>query len=239
MGGVYRDQGQQAVSKWLDPLFKSRVEAAYQNLRRLYLLTPEALDLLQPSTPSSRYSSPGVGSAFPNHLAENHVATRHESIGDRSNRRRRRPSSSREGGIRNGGRQGTCSPMRSYQTDLIFDVARQTVLDAQRVEGRDTTGRRVRTRTKAQGSGRGQAVRTIYDLILRPPNPVCLLSMLLAAEGRKHRERAQRGDARRKGARRDEGGELYMYDSLKYLCKLKNFVHDIPLTPAAACSSPA
>lgn len=122
MGGVYRDQGQQAVSKWLNPLLKSRVETAYQDLHKHYHPTPESISLLQPSTPPSRYSSPGVSSASPNHPAENPVATRPESTGDRSNRRRRRPSSSREGGIRNGGRQGTCSSMRSYRTDLIFDA---------------------------------------------------------------------------------------------------------------------
>jgi len=103
VGGVYRDQGQQAVSEWLNPLFQSRVEAAYQGLRNFYHPpTPEAVAHLQPSIPSSRYSSPGIGSAFPNHFAENHVATRHEGIGDRSNRRRRQQPSSREGGIRNG-----------------------------------------------------------------------------------------------------------------------------------------
>jgi hypothetical protein len=75
-----------------------------------------------------------------------------------------------------------------------------TVLGAQRVDGRDPAGRRVRTQTKAQGSGLGQVGRTLYDFILRPPNPVCLLSMLLAAEGRKHRERTQRGVTRRKEA---------------------------------------
>ena len=100
MGGVYRDQGQQAVSKWLIPLFKPRVEAAYQNLR---LLTPEAVALLQPSTPPSRYSSSGIGSAVPSHLAQDHV-TSHEGINDRSNLKRRQPSGSREGGIRDGGR---------------------------------------------------------------------------------------------------------------------------------------
>jgi hypothetical protein len=208
VGGVYRDQGQQAVSRWLNPLLKSRVEIAYQDLHKFYHPTPESISLLQPSTPPSRYSSPGVSSAFPNHPAEIPVATRHESTGDRSNRRRRRPSSSREGGIRNGGRQGMCSSMRSYRTDLIFDAALQTVLDAQRVDGRDAAGRRVRTRTKAQGSGLGQVGRTLYDFILCPPNPVCLLSMLLAAEGRKHRERTQRGNTRRKEAQQDEGGDL-------------------------------
>jgi len=126
--------------------------------------------------------------------------------------------------------------MRPYRTDLIFDAARQTVLDAQRVDGRDAVGRRARTRTKAQGSGRGQVGWTLYDFILRPPNPVCLLSMLLAAEGKEHGERTQRGAARRKEAQKYEGGEgLYVYDSLDYLCKLKNVVHDIPLAPAVAC----
>jgi len=125
--------------------------------------------------------------------------------------------------------------MRSYRTDLTFDASRQTILDAQRIGGRDAAGRRVRTRMKAQGSGRGQVGQTLYDFILRPPNPVCLLSNLLAAEGREHRERTQRVDARRKEAQEDEGGGLYLYDSLDYLCKLKNVVHDIPLAPAVAC----
>jgi len=97
--------------------------------------------------------------------------------------------------------------MRPYRTDLIFDAAWQTVLDAQRVDGHDAAGRRVRTRMKAQGNGRNQVGRMLYDCILRPPNPVYLLSMLLAAEGRGHRERTQRGDARRKEAQKDEEGE--------------------------------
>ena len=72
MGGVYKDQGQdqQAVSKWLNPLFTPRVEAAYQDLRKHHLLTPDAVALLQPSTP---------GSAFPNHTTESPV-TSHEGI---------------------------------------------------------------------------------------------------------------------------------------------------------------
>ena len=65
------DQGQQAVSKWLNPLFKPRVEAAYQDLRKHYLLPSETVALLQSWT---------SGPASPNYLAENSVATRHEGV---------------------------------------------------------------------------------------------------------------------------------------------------------------
>ena len=67
------DQGQQleAVSKWLNPLFKPRVEAAYQDLPKHYLLTPETVALLQ---------APTSGSTSPNHIVEYPVVTRHEGI---------------------------------------------------------------------------------------------------------------------------------------------------------------
>jgi len=70
-------------------------------------------------------------------------------------------------------------------------------------------------------------------MILRPPNPVCLLSMLLAAEGREHRERTQRGDARRKEAQADERGDFICMIPLIFM-QIKNVVHDIPLALAVA-----
>ena len=40
MGGVYRDQGLEVVSKWLMSLFSSPVKAAFKNVRKDHLLPP-------------------------------------------------------------------------------------------------------------------------------------------------------------------------------------------------------
>jgi hypothetical protein len=58
VGGVYRDQGLEVVSEWLFPLIQSHVEAAYQTVRKEYLLPPTTAAVLQPRTPTTHYPSP-------------------------------------------------------------------------------------------------------------------------------------------------------------------------------------
>ena len=75
MGGVYRDQGLDVVSKWLKSLLRPKVEVAYQSMREDYLPTPiimtktEAPSRLEaPSSPFSSTSLEGAGTAFPSYL---------------------------------------------------------------------------------------------------------------------------------------------------------------------------
>jgi hypothetical protein len=118
VGGVYRDQGLEVLSKWLNTLFQSRVEAAYRNLRKLHLLPPETSDLPQPVAPTARYPSPDAGPALLGRLAGHLGATHPESI-DRPNRRRRRSSSPREDGGANAGKQGDVHVHRGCHVDMI------------------------------------------------------------------------------------------------------------------------
>ncbi|KAH9980757.1 ribonuclease III domain-containing protein [Russula compacta] len=75
VGGVYRDQGMEVVSKWLTPLFQPHVEAAYRDLRKVHLLPPESAAAQQPGTSTAHYPSPppftpqeGARPALPIHL---------------------------------------------------------------------------------------------------------------------------------------------------------------------------
>jgi hypothetical protein len=148
VGGVYKDQGLEVLSGWLNPLFLSRVDAAYQNLRRLYLLSPEASTPPQPVTPATRYPSPDAGPALPCRPAEYPVATRPEGI-DRPNRRRRRTSSPREDGSANAGKKEDARVYRGCHIDMMrFSTPPRPfplVLDAQREDRRDIAGRPVWT----------------------------------------------------------------------------------------------
>ena len=62
MGGVYLDQDQQleAVSKWLNQLFKPRVEAAYQDVCKRHLLAENPVATRHKGIPimSSRANAP-------------------------------------------------------------------------------------------------------------------------------------------------------------------------------------
>jgi len=49
VGGVYRDQDIEVVTKWLRKLMRSQVEAAYQTVRKEYLLPPTAAAARPPS----------------------------------------------------------------------------------------------------------------------------------------------------------------------------------------------
>ena len=63
MGGVYRDQGFDTVSNWLSSLIQCRVEAAYQTVRKEYLLPPTTT-VATPQTGGAmtRYPSPPISS---------------------------------------------------------------------------------------------------------------------------------------------------------------------------------
>ena len=58
MGGLYKDQGLDVVMEWLALLFKSRVEAAYQVVRREYLLQPVSEVIPRAMKPTVSYPSP-------------------------------------------------------------------------------------------------------------------------------------------------------------------------------------
>jgi hypothetical protein len=132
VGGVYRDRGMEVLSKWLNTLFQSRVDAAYQNLRKPYLLPPDSSTLQQPIVPTARYPTPDRSLGSQSQLAENPLATRPKGI-DRPNRRRRRSSSPSEDGSENAGKQGDERFHRGYHIEMTSTfVARYPVLDAQR-----------------------------------------------------------------------------------------------------------
>ncbi|KAH9966304.1 hypothetical protein BJV74DRAFT_990765 [Russula compacta] len=73
VGGVYRDWGLEAVSKWLSSLFRTHVEAAYQIVREEHLLPPTAAAVSQPIASITRHPSPsssmseGAEHASPSH----------------------------------------------------------------------------------------------------------------------------------------------------------------------------
>ena len=127
MGGLYREQGLEVVTKWLNSVFRPPVEAVYQYYRDDYLMQPEL-----PRGPTASYPSPpaklseaaGPGQSPSRPTGERHRSPRtnepHQGSGrvdgsmenraevidqSRSIRRRRRPSQvdSRRG---NPGKQG-------------------------------------------------------------------------------------------------------------------------------------
>ena len=118
MGGVYRDQGPEVLSNWLTPLFQSRVDAAYQNLRQLYLLLPETSAPPQPVAPTARYPLPDAGPALPSRLAQHVVAAR---------RKRQRSFNSRESGSARAGEQGGVRVYRGYHIEMIANVPQMEV----------------------------------------------------------------------------------------------------------------
>ncbi|KAI9447319.1 ribonuclease III domain-containing protein [Russula earlei] len=64
VGGLYQDQGFEVVSKWLASLFRFRVEAAYQKVRRDYdILSPVSAASPEPGTPGICYPSPSSTSS--------------------------------------------------------------------------------------------------------------------------------------------------------------------------------
>ena len=112
MGGVYRDQDLEVVTKWLRKLMQSQVEAAYQTVRKEYLLPPTTTAVRPPSgvpttnypSPSSPTTSEGAGPDTSSDLAKNP---------DDSSRHTGMPSpqadTSEQGSERAGGDNNPCS----------------------------------------------------------------------------------------------------------------------------------
>jgi hypothetical protein len=75
VGGVYRDQGFDVVSKWLTELIQRQVEVAYQTVRKEYLLPPTTA-VASPQTwgPKTRYPSPPTSSRGARSDASSHLA---------------------------------------------------------------------------------------------------------------------------------------------------------------------
>jgi len=63
VGGVYRDQDIEVVTKWLRNLMRSQVEAAYQTVRKEYLLPPTTTSVRPPSGLTTDYPSPSSPTA--------------------------------------------------------------------------------------------------------------------------------------------------------------------------------
>jgi len=88
VGGVYRDQDLEAVTKWLRKLMRSQVKAAYQTVRKEYLLPPATaagppfgVPTTDYPSPSSSTASEGAGPDTSSHLAADPSdATRHWHI---------------------------------------------------------------------------------------------------------------------------------------------------------------
>jgi len=88
VGGVYRDQGLEAVSKWLNLLLTCHVEAAYQTVRKEYLLPPTTAALPYPVASSTHYPTPPSPTASSSTLPQEElVGSRPEGI-DRPNLKR-------------------------------------------------------------------------------------------------------------------------------------------------------
>jgi hypothetical protein len=76
VGGLYRDQGLEVVSKWLISLLQPHVEDAYRKMREDHLLPPETDAVSQLEAPASIDSSllsstspEGAGPVLPSYLA--------------------------------------------------------------------------------------------------------------------------------------------------------------------------
>jgi len=76
VGGLYRDQGAEVVSKWLMSLLRPHVKLAYQSVREAHLLPPETEAPSQLEGPAAYQPSPfssisfeGTGAAFPSYLS--------------------------------------------------------------------------------------------------------------------------------------------------------------------------
>jgi hypothetical protein len=74
VGGVYRDQGFDVVSKWLSSLIQRQVEDAYQTVRKEYLLPPTTVASPQTGGPTTRYPSPPTSSRGARPDAPSHLA---------------------------------------------------------------------------------------------------------------------------------------------------------------------
>ena len=133
MGGVYRDQGLEVVSKWLIPVIKPRVEAAYQYMRNDSIPKAVAYPRVPTAPPPqpATSSSEGVGHALRSHLAQHPnepqrslpprdnvpqqgsgrvgrgVANHPEDIDQSRNRHQRRRSSQGDGRSGDSGKHGT------------------------------------------------------------------------------------------------------------------------------------
>ena len=75
MGGVYRDQGAEVISKWIMSLLRPHLEDAYNTVRADYLLppvteAPSPVEAPRAYTPSlfSPTSLEGAGAALPSYL---------------------------------------------------------------------------------------------------------------------------------------------------------------------------
>jgi len=126
VGGLYREQGFEVVTKWLNSVFQPQVEAFYRDLRNDYLMLsgPKAVLLPRESTtsyPPSALSSCPAGErhrSLPPRAEEPQQETgwvgesrgdRLEAIDQSGGHRRRRRSSGRSG---DSGKQGLVSPRR-------------------------------------------------------------------------------------------------------------------------------
>lgn len=107
MGGVYRDQGFDVVSNWLSSLIRRQVEAAYQTVRKEYLLPPTTtVAISQTGGPATRYPSPPTSSRGARPDASSHLAG---DRGDPSQRISQPQADLHQQGPRNAGAGGGAS----------------------------------------------------------------------------------------------------------------------------------
>ena len=69
MGGLFSEQGLDAVKRWLDPLFRPLIDVAYQALRRDHLVpepaAPATTSFTRPQSAASTPSPPGGAREIP------------------------------------------------------------------------------------------------------------------------------------------------------------------------------
>jgi hypothetical protein len=84
VGGLFREQGLEVVTKWLNAVFQPHVEAVYQYFRNDYLMLSGPQAVLYPRVPTASYPSPpseGVGPG----LSSRPTGERHRSLPPRTN----------------------------------------------------------------------------------------------------------------------------------------------------------
>ena len=83
---MFREQGVEVVTKWLNSVFQPHVEAVYQYFRNDYLMLSEPQAILYPRVPTATYPSPrrhsdGAGPS----LSSRPTGERHQSLPPRTN----------------------------------------------------------------------------------------------------------------------------------------------------------
>ncbi|KAF8495966.1 ribonuclease III domain-containing protein [Russula emetica] len=135
VGGLFREQGFEVVTKWLNSVFQPHVEAVYQYFRDDYLM-PGPQAVLLPREPTASYPSPPssyVSEGMRPGLSSRPTGERHRSLPPRTNEPPSQQGSGRVGGSM-GNRPEVIDRSRSNRRRR-----RSSQMDSRRVDPDDTT----------------------------------------------------------------------------------------------------